>query len=68
MHGNDWGLMGVGLIQPDGSENTAGNEVLDNIFKKINEAYSANNVGKQLTAKRFKNDDELDEYATAANY
>ena len=64
----DWGFSRVGLIQPEGDSNTAGNTALDNIFKKVNAAYSANNDGKEFKPQRFKTNDELNEYSKGSDY
>ena len=41
---------------------------LDNIYDKVNEAYSANNDGKVLKKFVFKSNDELDDYVTDSSY
>ena len=59
----DWGFSRVGLIQPEGDSYAAGNTALNNIFDKVNSAYSQNNDGKEFTPQIFKTNDELDTYA-----
>ena len=64
------GFTRIGLIQPNSSDVTAGNEALDNIFTKLSAAYAPNwqESGETLEKVIFEDDAALTTYVKKSGY